>query len=120
MSPEDLSNEIKLIFARACAEGLKTEAAEILTIKDIDEKERTAKAYGEAFASAFIFVSRYFTPEAELTRPLSPSQAEAPLDQASPSSSSEAEPQRRAKQIHQALGVLLGVEAASSGSDPQQ
>lgn len=89
MSPKDVQNEIKLIFARACAEGLKTEVAEILTIKDIDERERTAKAYGETFASAFIFVSRYFTDQAAPTQP-SQSSAHTTL----PSSTPEAEPQQ--------------------------
>ena len=60
MSPEDVQSEIKLIFARACAESLKETVGSILAIKDDSEKVRAAEAHGAAFASAFIVVSRHF------------------------------------------------------------
>ncbi|EPJ7843859.1 hypothetical protein KUU03_11155 [Pseudomonas aeruginosa] len=53
--------QIELIFARACAESLKESVGFIL--RD-DLKEEKARAHGEAFASAFVFMSRYFTSEA--------------------------------------------------------
>ena len=56
MSPEDVQSEIKLIFARACAESLKETVGSILAIKDDSEKVRAAEAHGAAFASAFIVV----------------------------------------------------------------
>ena len=58
MSPEAMQQEIQLIFARACAESLKESVGYIL--RD-DLKEEKARAHGEAFASAFVFMSRYFT-----------------------------------------------------------
>jgi hypothetical protein len=67
MTPEDVQNEIKLIFARACAESLKDTADAILGIEDGDVRKRAAEAHGAAFASAFIVVSRYFTGESVLT-----------------------------------------------------
>lgn len=60
MAPEELNDEIKLIFARSCAESLKESVGYILRE---DLKEEKAKAHGEAFASAFVFMSRYFTGE---------------------------------------------------------
>lgn len=65
MSPEAMQQEIQLIFARACAESLKESVGYIL--RD-DLKEEKARAHGEAFASAFVFMSRYFTPEAVASR----------------------------------------------------
>ena len=67
MSPEDVQNEIKLIFARACAESLKETAGSILAIKDDGERVRAAESHGAAFASAFIVVSRHFTRETTST-----------------------------------------------------
>ena len=66
MSPEDVQNEIKLIFARACAESLKETVGSILAIKDDGEKMRAAESHGAAFASAFIVVSRHFISETTL------------------------------------------------------
>ncbi|HHK0933998.1 TPA: hypothetical protein ACRXYB_006252 [Pseudomonas aeruginosa] len=54
--------QIELIFARACAESLKESARDILALGEGD-REAAAKAHGEAFASAFVFVSRCFTSE---------------------------------------------------------
>lgn len=68
MTPEDVQNEIKLIFARACAESLKETAGSILAIKDDGEKVRAAESHGAAFASAFITVSRHFICETTLKR----------------------------------------------------
>lgn len=65
MTREELKQEIQLIFARACAESLKESVGFIL--RD-DHKEEKARAHGEAFASAFVFMSRYFTPEATVSR----------------------------------------------------
>lgn len=89
MSPEDVQNEIKLIFARACAESLKETASAILAIKDDDEKVRAAESHGAAFSSAFIVVSRHFICETTLK----------PAQQACTAQSSsthEAEPQQSA------------------------
>ncbi|WJD60612.1 hypothetical protein [Pseudomonas kurunegalensis] len=58
MTQEELQQEIQLIFARACAESLKESVGYIL--RD-DLNEEKARAHGEAFASAFVFMSRYFT-----------------------------------------------------------
>lgn len=58
MTQEELKQETQLIFARACAESLKESVGYIL--RD-DLKEEKARAHGEAFASAFVFMSRYFT-----------------------------------------------------------
>ncbi len=65
MTQEELKQEVQLIFARACAESLKESVGYIL--RD-DLKEEKARAHGEAFASAFVFMSRYFTPEAVASR----------------------------------------------------
>lgn len=62
MCPEELKSQIQLIFAKACADGLKDMAQQILDLRDPD-REAAAKAYGEAFASAFVFVSRHFIAE---------------------------------------------------------
>lgn len=59
MTSEEVQNEIKLIFARACAESLKETAGSILAMGD-GEREEAAKAHGAAFASAFVFVSARF------------------------------------------------------------
>lgn len=67
MAPEDVQNEIKLIFARACADALRNTADAILGIEDGEQRKRAAEAHGAAFASAFIVVSRYFTGESVLT-----------------------------------------------------
>ncbi len=82
MSPEQLKQEIQLIFARACAESLKESVSYIL--RD-DLKEEKARAHGEAFASAFVFMSRYFTGGAKCslveqghTSPLSSSSSTGP------------------------------------------
>lgn len=66
MSPKDVQNEIKLIFARACAESLKETVGSILAITDDGEKVRAAESHGAAFASAFIVVSRHFICETTL------------------------------------------------------
>ncbi|AVD89631.1 hypothetical protein [Pseudomonas sp. SWI44] len=58
MTQEELKQEIQLIFARACAESLKESVGYIMR-DDINEEK--ARAHGEAFASAFVFMSRYFT-----------------------------------------------------------
>lgn len=58
MTPEQFKQEMQLIFARACAESLRESVGYIL--RD-DLKEEKARAHGEAFASAFVFMSRYFT-----------------------------------------------------------
>ncbi|WP_025126451.1 hypothetical protein [Pseudomonas sp. PH1b] len=58
MAPEQFKQEMQLIFARACAESLKESVGGIL--RD-DLKEEKARAHGEAFASAFVFMARYFT-----------------------------------------------------------
>lgn len=60
MCPEELKSQIQLIFAQACAEALKNNANALLGLKD-GEAETVAKAHGEAFASAFVVVSRHFT-----------------------------------------------------------
>lgn len=86
-APEGEQNEIKLIFARACAESLKETAGSILAIKDDGEKVRAAESHGSAFASAFIVVSRHFICETTLK----PAQ-QACTDQSS--STPEAEPQQ--------------------------
>lgn len=69
MCPEELKSQIQLIFAQACADGLKEMAQQILDLKDPD-REAAAKAYGEAFASAFISVSRHFISAAGLSSTL--------------------------------------------------
>ncbi|EZI23365.1 hypothetical protein [Pseudomonas extremaustralis] len=60
MTPEDLNSEIKLIFARACAEGLKAEAGSLMDLSSFDLKKTTATQYAAAFSSAFAFVAERF------------------------------------------------------------
>ncbi|MCY1306572.1 hypothetical protein D9M71_371330 [compost metagenome] len=83
MCPEELSQQIQLIFAQACADALKNNADALLGLKD-GEVEQVAKAHGEAFASAFVFVARHFIgqlPYSDRATPLVDMSLDGPLVQ---------------------------------------
>jgi hypothetical protein len=60
---QELNQQIKLIFAQACANALQATADAILSIDSDKDRQQVAEAHGRAFASAFAYVAREFISE---------------------------------------------------------
>ncbi|MNF93509.1 hypothetical protein D3C84_761880 [compost metagenome] len=108
MTPDDLNNEIKLIFARACADGLRAEAGGLMDLASFDLKKATATQYAAAFSSAFAYMSERFI---EGPQSYDEAAASALALALAPRSTSATDPQSIPEDRHQELLSLMKLQA---------
>lgn len=106
MNQEGMNNEIKLIFARACANGLQAEAKSLMNLESFDIKKATATQYAAAFSSAFAYVSERF-----IEGPQSYDQAAASALTQALRSTPATDPQSISEDQHQELLSLMKLQA---------
>ncbi|EKT4497425.1 hypothetical protein JC795_28930 [Pseudomonas veronii] len=94
--------KIQLIFAKACADGLKTEAIRLMQMESVKDARAFANEYAKAFSSAFVFISDRF---------LEGHSAYEEMPASSPSSTPEADPQSSPEDQHQELLSLMRLQA---------
>jgi hypothetical protein len=112
---QELNQQIKLIFARACADALKVTADAILSIDSDKDRQQVAEAHGRAFASAFAYVAREFISEEQA--PFGE-----PLEDRKSLSSSTSEVSAQQPEAHQPIDpdLLQSSEEDLSGNSHQQ
>lgn len=99
---ETQKQKIQLIFAQACADGLKTEAIRLMEMQSVKDARAFANEYAKAFSSAFVFISDRF---------LEGHSAYEEMPASSPSSTPEADPQSSPEDQHQELLSLMRLQA---------
>ncbi|MFG0827869.1 hypothetical protein ACF8R6_05750 [Pseudomonas sp. CJQ_7] len=101
LTQEELQQEIQLIFARACAEGLRSEAIRLMQMDSVKDARAFANEYAKAFSSAFVFTSDRF----------SEGRSAYCETTSAPNGTSEAEPQSSPEDQHQELLSLMRLQA---------